>query len=92
MEAILAFWGAISAGGPTAIIAILFGAVVYLGYERFRLIKAIHQYQQMVNDNRIRYGDSLIELIDRYHDGNVELMKTLNEIRVVLATMQKTIL
>lgn len=92
MDAVLAIWSAIAAGGPTAIIAILTVAVVYLGFERFRMIKIIREYQQMIADNRTKYGESIIDLIDRYHDGNLELMKALNEIKVVLSMMQKTLL
>lgn len=92
MDAVLAIWSAIAAGGPTAIIAILTVAVVYLGFERFRMIKIIRDYQQMIADNRTKYGESIIDLIDRYHDGNLELMKALNEIKVVLSMMQKTLL
>lgn len=92
MEAVLSIWNVVVAGGPTAIIAILFVIVVYLGYERYLTNKLIANYQKIIEENRSHYSDSIVELIDRYHDGNVELMKALNEIKLVLATMQKTIL
>ena len=79
----------ITSGGPTAIIAILCLVVGYLVWERFRLMKVLNRYQQLLNDNRSQYADSIVEIIDRYHSGNVELIQALNEIKIVLATMQK---
>lgn len=92
MEAITTVINLLVAGGPTAIIAILALVVAYLVWEHYKMLKMIEKYQQIVSDNRNQYTDSIIEIIDRYHNGNMELAQALNEIKVVLATLQKTIL
>lgn len=92
MEAFTTVLNLIVAGGPTAIIVILVIVVAYLIWEHFKMLKLIEKYQQILNDNRTQYTDSIIEIIDRYHNGNIELIQALNEIKVVLATLQKTIL
>ena len=90
MELIQTLWQVIIAGGPPAIISLLFAAVVYLAWERQKLAKGIERYQKLLLDNRDQYSDSIMEIIDRYHKGNIELIQALNEIKTVLATMQKT--
>ena len=92
MEAFTTVLTLLTAGGPTAIIVILALVVAYLVWEHYKMIKMIEKYQQIISDNRNQYHDSIIEIIDRYHNGNIELIQALNEIKVVLATQQKTII
>lgn len=89
MEAVTTVISLITAGGPTAIIVILCLVIGYLVWERTKLMKLLQRYQTLLNDNRSQYADSIVEIINRYHSGNVELIQALNEIRIVLATMQK---
>lgn len=89
MESVASVISLITAGGPTAIIAILCIVIGYLVWERTKLMKLLQRYQTLLNDNRSQYADSIVEIINRYHSGNVELIQALNEIKIVLATMQK---
>lgn len=91
-EIFLSLWHTVLEGGQTAIVAILLSTVAYLVWERLKLFKIIRQYQKILNENRTQYGESLVNIVDKYHTGNVEMIKALNEIKIVLATMNKTIL
>lgn len=88
---VMSLWSVIIEGGPAAIVAILFSTIVYLVWERIRLFRIIKRYQKLLDDNREQYGDSLVNIVDKYHTGNVEIIKALNEIKIVLATMNKSI-
>lgn len=89
MESVTTVIAMIAGGGPTAVIAILCLVVGYLVWERMRLMKLLQRYQNLVADNRSQYAESIIEIINRYHSGNKELVQALNEIKIVLATMHK---
>ncbi len=90
MELLQALWQVVITGGAPAIISLLFAAVVYLVWERHKMVKGIEKYQKLLLDNQDQYTDSILELIDRYHKGNIDIIKALNEIKIVLETMKKT--
>jgi predicted PurR-regulated permease PerM len=91
MEAIASIIGILSAGGSAAVIVILALIVVYFTWEHIRMLRTIDKYQQMITNNRDQYTDSIIEIVDRYHKGNIEMIQALNEIKVVLAALHKSI-
>ncbi len=85
-------WETIIAGGATAVIAILLAVIAYFVWERIQLFASIKNYRKMLNENRNQYGSALIDLIDKYHLSNTEIAKALTEIKVVLATINKTLI
>ena len=91
MEAIASIISILSAGGSAAVIVILALIVVYFTWEHVRMLRTIDKYQQMITNNRDQYTDSIIEIVDRYHKGNIEMIQALNEIKVVLAALHKSI-
>lgn len=91
MEIITSLWMLIVSGSPASVLAILISAVIYLLWERQKLTSAIQQYQQKLDESRDHYTESIEQILERYHSGNIELIQALNEIKVVLATMQKSI-
>lgn len=75
-------------GGTTAIIVILFSVIVYLIWERRYLGILIRDTTQKVFDAKDSETKSIKEIVDRYHRGNLDLVQALNEIKIVLVTIQ----
>lgn len=86
-NAILQF---ITQGGSAAVIAILFGAVAVLVWDRKVLTKTLNETTQKVFDAKDSETRSIKEIVDRYHQGNLNIIQALNEIKIVLVTIQNT--
>ena len=82
----------IASGTSGAIIALLMCAVGYLIWERQKMLTLIEQYKISLDENHRHYSDSIERILDRYHKGNIELVQALHEIKIVLATVNKTML
>jgi NADH:ubiquinone oxidoreductase subunit E len=78
----------IAEGGPTAIIAILVVIIALLGWERRETAKALAKTTELVYEAKDSETKSIKEIVDKYHQGNVDLIQALNEIRVVLSSIQ----
>lgn len=65
--------GKIIGGGPEAIIAIAVGAIVFLVWERQRLIKIIE-----------KKDEKLEKIVDDYYKGNITLSDALTSLKIVL--------
>lgn len=77
-------------GGSAAIMAILFAIVVVLVYDRKTLAKELTNTTQKVYDAKDSETRSIKEIVDKYHKGNLDLVQALNEIKIVLVTIQNT--
>ena len=86
------FWsqvlGYIAQGGPVAIIVILAVAVGVLIWDRHQLLKSLNETTQKVYDAKDRETQSIKEIIEKYHQGQLTVVQALNEIRLVLTTIQ----
>lgn len=80
----------IAQGGGAAVIALLFGVVALLVWDRKHLIKDLNDTTQRVYDAKDSETKSIREIVDRYHQGNLDLVQALNEIKIVLVTIQNT--
>lgn len=78
----------IASGGPSAIIAILVGVIVFLVWERKKLVSTVNDTFQLVYDTKDSESKSIKDIIERYHTGNVNLVQALNEIKIVLTSIQ----
>lgn len=78
----------ISTGGSAAVIAILFTVVAVLVYDRKSLVKELNDAIQKVYDAKDSETKSIKEIVDRYHKGNLDLVQALNEIKIVLTSIQ----
>lgn len=78
----------ISQGGSAAVIAILFTAVAVLIWDRRNIIKTLETTTQKVYEAKDSENKSIREIVDRYHKGNLDLVQALNEIKIVLVTIQ----
>lgn len=80
----------ITDGGSAAVIGILFAAVVAMIWDRQNIIKKLNDTTQKVYDAKDSETRSIKEIVDRYHKGNLDLVQALNEIKIVLVTIQNT--
>lgn len=80
----------ITQGGSAAIISLLFGIVAVLVWDRKSLVKELTDTTQKVFDAKDSETKSIKEIVDRYHRGNLDLVQALNEIKIVLVTIQNT--
>lgn len=80
----------IVSGGSSAIITILFAIVAVLVWDRKNISKDLNISIQKVYDAKDSETKSIKEIVDKYHKGNLDLVEALNEIRVVLITIQNS--
>jgi hypothetical protein len=80
----------LSQGGAAAVIGILAAVVALLVWDRKTLVKELNDTTQKVYDAKDSETKSIREIIDRYHQGNLDLVQALNEIKIVLVTIQHT--
>jgi cellobiose-specific phosphotransferase system component IIA len=78
----------LSEGGSSAIIAILFAVILALVWDRKTLVKSVDTTTQRVFEAKDNELKSIKEIIDKYHQGHMDLIQALNEIRVVLSTIK----
>lgn len=80
----------LTGGGPAAIVALLFAAIAVLVWDRKVLAKELSDTHQKVYDAKDSETKSIKEIVDKYHKGNLDLVQALNEIKIVLVTIQNT--
>lgn len=68
-------------GGPEAIIVLLFSLIAYLVYDRNILIKT-------VKSETDKHHDDLLKVIEKYQNGQVDLIYALNEIKMILVKLE----
>lgn len=68
----------------------LFGIVAVLVWDRKSLVKELTDTTQKVFDAKDSETKSIKEIVDRYHKGNLDLVQALNEIKIVLVTIQNS--
>ena len=89
-EIMRSFFEYIIQGGPAAIVAILLFVIGLLIWDRIRITKALTITTQLVYDTKDKEIISIKEIIDKYYQGNINLVNALNEIKIVLTTIQNT--
>lgn len=75
-------------GGSVAVIAILFAIVAVLVWDRKNISKELADTTQKVYDAKDSETKSIKEIIEKYHKGNLDLVQALNEIKMVLISIQ----
>jgi hypothetical protein len=78
----------LAAGGEAAVITILFVAIGVLIWDRKTLSKNLTETTKLVYEAKDSETTSIKEIVDRYHKGNLDLVQALNEIKIVLITIQ----
>lgn len=82
---------AILSGGPMAIIALLVAMIVYLIWEKRATQKsnqeALEKMASLFAEKVKEERDDLIDIIERYQEGHINLLQAINEIKVLIATI-----
>ncbi len=91
MEFINAILKYIVSGGSDAIVSILFFLIIFLIWDRKRLIESLDKTTQKIFETKENEIKSIKEIVDRYHQGNLDLTHALNEIKMVLVSIQTNI-
>lgn len=91
MELVTELWSLVVTGAPNALNAVLLSAVLYLLWEKREIRKIMNEQNERIKELHTEYVSSITKMIERYHQGNLDLITMLKEIRVVLSTMQKHI-
>lgn len=91
MELVTELWSLVVTGAPNALNAVLLSAVLYLLWEKREIRKIMNEQNERIKELHTEYVGSITKMIERYHQGNLDLITMLKEIRVVLSTMQKHI-
>lgn len=78
----------LSSGSISAVIGILIFIIVGLIWERIRLVKKLDKVTEKVIQAKMDEIDSIREIVDLYHKGNLNLVQTLAEIKGVLTNIQ----
>ena len=79
----------LSNGSISAVFAMLLIFIVGLGIDRMRLIRKNDKDQETLLDNKEKELESVKAIIEKYHEGNLNLSKTLSEIKIVLENIQR---
>lgn len=77
----------LSTGTSAAVISLLSMVVAFLLWERKKLIKESDEFTQKLIDAKDKEAESIKHIIERYHQGNLDLIQALNEIKIVLTTI-----
>lgn len=82
----------ITDGGPAAVIAVLLLCVGLLIWDRIQLLKRLAESLQQTMDAKEAEKQVILEIIEKYHKGNLTMVQAINEIKVVLAAIQGRLL
>ena len=88
MELLKVLLDFLAQGGTASVIAILSVIVAVLIWDRKSLVKTLFDTTQKVYDAKDSETKSIKEIVDKYHQGNLDLVQALNEIKMVLITIQ----
>jgi hypothetical protein len=72
---------ALLAGGPIAIMSLLLGIIAFLIWDRLKLISSIKEHSST-------YKKDLENLLEKYHQGQINLIQAFNEIKIILAKLE----
>lgn len=78
-------------GGSAAIIVILLGVTGMLIWDRRDLVKIVSDTTQKVYDAKDAEKKVILEIVDKYYQGNTTVGQTLSEIKMVLQIIQSKI-
>ncbi len=68
-------------GGPEAIFLILLGVIGLLIWDRISMVKALRE-------NASLYRDDINKIIDKYQEGQINVIQALNEIKLILTKIE----
>ena len=78
-------------GGSTAVIGMLLLMVGGLIWERIRMGKELTKSLQQTLDAKESEKKIILEIVEKYHLGNLTMAQAINEIKLVLVAIQSRI-
>lgn len=82
----------VTSGGTPAVIALLLLAIGFLVYDRIQLLKRLSESLKQTLDAKEAEKEVILQIVEKYHQGNLTIVQAINEIRVVLAAIQGRLL
>lgn len=79
----------LSAGSVGGVFAMFSVIIIGLVWDRIRIVKKNDQNQITLLENKEKELESIKQIIDKYHEGNLNLSRTLSEIKIVLENIQR---
>ena len=76
----------IKSGNSTIVLLLVLGLLcAYFGWERFQMQKQLNE--KILSDRQL-----LLDVVDKYREGQMDVVEALNELRIVLARIEGKIL
>lgn len=88
-DPVIKFSEFLSAGGLGATFSMFLVIIVGLLWDRVRIIKKNDANQVTMLEQKEKELESIKQIIDKYHEGNLNLSRTLSEIKIVLESIQR---
>ena len=83
---------AIISGGPSGVIAILIAIIIYLVYEKIQIQRKyndlITKIEAVRDEASKEQEDEYIDIINRYHQGQVKTLEAIQQLHIVLARIE----
>jgi hypothetical protein len=77
-------------GGTPAIFGLMCGAIGFLVWDRTKLLKDLDETTERVYEAKDSEMRTIKEIINKYHEGSVDMIQALNEIKIVLNTIHNS--
>lgn len=77
----IAIFDSVAHGGPAAIFMVLMGVIALLIWDRISMVKALRE-------NASLYREDINKVIDKYQEGQLNVIQALNEIRLILVKIE----
>jgi hypothetical protein len=85
------FFTTLLANESGTLLAFLFIAICYLLWEKKESRSVLIKQNDTINELNTNYNKSINDIIMQYHDGQINIVKALNEIKIVLTSMEQKI-
>lgn len=72
----------ILSGGIASTLAILLAIVLYLGYINYL-------QRNELKELRKTYDTNILEVVDKYHEGQISLIEAFNELKIILTVIKE---
>lgn len=90
-ELIGTFFTTLLANESGTLLAFLFIAIGYLLWEKKETKSVLIKQNDTINELNTNYNKSINDIILKYHNGQINIVNALNEIKVVLTSMERKI-
>lgn len=83
----------ITGDGPTsAVIAVLLLVIGFLVWERIQMSKQLNATIKQTLEAKDSEKQIILDIVEKYHQGNLTMVQAINELKVVLAAIQGRLL